>query len=95
MAKRKTTVYLDPDLRLATKAVATASNRTESEVIAEALRGYLEGGRAAEAREELSRLMSRWAQRTDQPSDDDAAAIALAEVRGHRQEQPGDGSRPQ
>ncbi|HUY55268.1 MAG TPA: CopG family transcriptional regulator [Candidatus Nanopelagicaceae bacterium] len=49
MAKRKTTLHLHPDLRTATKAVALASGRSESEVMAEALRRYLGAGHALQA----------------------------------------------
>ena len=94
MAKRKTTTYLDPALRTAAKAVAVASDRSESEVIAEALRRYLDARSAAEAREDRGQMMARWAQRPDQLSDEAAMSLAVAEVRAYRGERRGRGSRP-
>ena len=66
MARRKTTVYLDDDLRIATKAVAATTDCSENDVIEEALRTYLQSGRAAKARDSLRRLMKQWA---DEPTD--------------------------
>lgn len=86
MSKRKTTIYLDPDLRTATKAVALASDRSESEVIAEALRRYLGAGHAVHAGAELERILGKLAQRQDRLSDEDAMALAVSEVRAYRAE---------
>lgn len=66
MARRKTTVYLDDDLRIATKAVAATTDCSENDVIEEALRTYLQSGRAAKARDSLRLLMKQWA---DEPTD--------------------------
>ncbi|MHB8323916.1 MAG: hypothetical protein ACYDHB_05760 [Candidatus Dormibacteria bacterium] len=89
MAKRKTTINLDPDLRTATKAVALASDRSESEVTAEALRRYLGAGHAVQAGAELERILGKMAQRQDRLSDEDAMALAVSEVRAHRAERRG------
>lgn len=86
MAKRKTTIYLDAELRLAAKAVAVASDRSESEVIADALRRYLAAGRAAQAREALDTLMAQWTSRPEPLSDAEAIALAIEEVRAYRAE---------
>jgi predicted transcriptional regulator len=76
MPRRKTTVYLDDDLRLATKAVAATTDRSENDVIEEALRTYLESGRAAKARDSLRRLMKQWADQPTGLTDDEAMALA-------------------
>jgi len=85
VAKQKTTIYLDPDVLTATKAVALTSKRTESAVVEEALRSYLRGGRGDAARDELQELLDRVAQTSD--LDEDAAlSMAVDEVHAVRRE---------
>ncbi|HZI97490.1 MAG TPA: CopG family transcriptional regulator [Actinomycetales bacterium] len=83
MGRRKTTVYLDADVLTATKVLAAARERTESQVVEDALRAYLRTGDVEVARADLRALMDRLAQRADL---DDAAAMAVAvdEVRAAR-----------
>ena len=85
MIKQKTTVYLDPDVLTATKAVALTSKRTESAVVEEALRAYLRGGRGDAVRDQLQELLDRVAHTSD--LDEDAAlSMAVDEVHAVRQE---------
>ena len=75
MSKQKTTVYLDPDVLTAAKAVALTSKRTESAVVEAALRAYLRGGRGEAVRDELQEMMDRAVQTSDLDED---AALSLA-----------------
>ena len=85
MAKKKTTVYLDSDVLVATKAAALTSNRSESAVIEDALRSYLRSGHRDAVRDELDELLERVASASD--LDEDAAlAQAVSEVRAVRKE---------
>lgn len=83
MARRKTTLYLDTDLLTATKVVAATTDRSESDVVGDALRAYLRSDGVAVATRELTALMQRVAERGEA---DDGAAMALAvnEVRATR-----------
>jgi hypothetical protein len=85
MAKKKTTIYLDPDVLTAMKAAALTSNRSESAVIEDALRSYLRSGHADAAWDELRELLERVGYTSD--LDEDAAlAQAVTEVRAVRRE---------
>ncbi len=90
MSRRKTTVYLDSDVLAATKVVAAARERSESQVVEDALRAYLRTSDVEAARADLRALMDRLARGAD--LDDDAAmAIAVEEVaavRGARRAAP-------
>jgi predicted transcriptional regulator len=83
MGRRKTTVYLDDDLRTATKVVAASTDRSESDVVSDALRAYLRGAGAQAAAEELKTLMSRVAERGE-ADEDEAMALAVDETRAVR-----------
>jgi Phage integrase family/Phage integrase, N-terminal SAM-like domain len=79
MARRKTTVYLDDDLLTATKVVAASSARSESDVVADALRAYLKGDVAKAAAAEVRAVMQRVTKRG--PADEATAMkVALDEV---------------
>jgi hypothetical protein len=81
--RRKTTVYLDSEVLTATKVLAAARERTESQVVEDALRAYLGSSDVEVARADLRALMDRLAQRAD--LDDEAAmAVAVEEVRAAR-----------
>lgn len=83
MNRRKTTVYLDADVLTATKVVAAARDRSESQIVEDALRAYLRTGELEAAGADLRQLMARVAQRAD--LDDEAAmALAVNEVRAVR-----------
>ena len=80
MSRRKTTLYLDSDVLTATKVVAAARERSESQVVEDALRAYLRTSDVESARADLRSLMDRLARGAD--LDDDAAmAVAVEEVR--------------
>lgn len=83
MTRRKTTVYLDPDLLTATKVLAAARQQSESQVMEDALREYLGGARLDAARADLLALMERVTTRSDL-GDDEAMALAVEEVRAAR-----------
>ena len=83
MERRKTTVYLDPDLLTAAKVLAAARQQSESQVVEDALRAYLGGGRFEAARSGLRELMDRIAARSDL-TDEQAMEIAVGEVRATR-----------
>lgn len=79
MSRRKTTVYLDSDVLTATKVLAAARERSERQVVEDALRAYLRTSDVDAARADLRSLMDRLAQRAD--LDDEAAmAVAVEEV---------------
>lgn len=89
MSRRKTTIYLDDDIRKAAKAVAIASDRSESDVIEDALQTYLVAGRMDAAGEDLLSLFARLVERqkAEPLTDDEAMALAnkaVHEVRAKR-----------
>lgn len=79
MERRKTTVYLDPDVLTATKVLAAARSLSESQVVEDALRAYLGNGELDAARAGLRSLMDRIAGRSEL-DDDEAMALAVEEV---------------
>ena len=83
MSRRKTTVYLDSDVLTATKVLAASRERSESQVVEDALRAYLGAGELEAASADLRALMTRIAERAHL---DDEAAVALAveEVQAER-----------
>jgi len=81
--RRKTTVYLDADVLTATKVVAAARDRSESQIVEDALRAYLRSGELEAAGADLRELMDRVAQRADL-DDETAMALAADEVRAVR-----------
>lgn len=86
MTRRKTTVYLDSDVLTATKVLAAAGDRSESQVVEDALRAYLRAGELETAGEDLRKLMNRIAER--ETLDDEAAmTLAVEEVRAARASQ--------
>lgn len=87
MARKKTTIYLEPDLLTATKTLAASSGRREYEVIEDALRVYMRSDEAAEGRRELRAMLDRWAQQDTGLDEDEAIDLATREVRAYRREQ--------
>ena len=86
MARKKTTIYLEPDLLTATKTLAASSGRREYEVIEDALRAYMRSDEAAEGREKLRVMLDRWAQEEGGLGEDEALELATGEVHAHRGE---------
>jgi len=85
MSRQKATIYLDPEIRAATKLAAVSGHKSESDIVEEALRRYLRTDEAARGREELRELMDRVSARFDL-GEDEATALAVDEVRAHRAE---------
>lgn len=85
MSRRKTTVYLDADVLTATKMLAAARESSESQVVEDALRAYLNAGQLEAASADLKTLMGRLAERGDL-DDTEAMALAVEEVRKVRAE---------
>lgn len=83
MSRRKTTVYLDADVLTATKVLAASRDRSESQVVEDALRVYLRSGQLEAAGADLKALMGRLAERADL-DDEEAMALAVYEVRAVR-----------
>lgn len=86
MARKKTTIYLEPDLLTATKTLAASSGRREYEVIEDALRAYMRSDEAASARHELRAMLDRWAAQDTELDEDEALQLATREVHAYRRE---------
>lgn len=84
MTRRKTTIYLDPDVLAATKVLAATRDRSESQVVEDALRLYLRSAASETARDDLRTLMERMADRADL-TEEEALAIAVEETRSVRE----------
>lgn len=83
MDRRKTTVYLDSELLTATKVLAAARDRSESQIVEQALRAYLQSGELEAASTELRDLMNRVGQRSNL-DEETAMDLAVDEVRSVR-----------
>lgn len=68
-------MYLDSDVLTATKVLAATRERSESQIVEDALRGYLATGELEKASADLRALMVQVRKRADL---DDEAALALA-----------------
>jgi len=86
VARKKTTIYLEPELLTAAKTLAASSGRREYEIIEDALRVYVRSEEAAQGRRELRAMLDRWAQADDGLDEDEALALADHEVHAHRRE---------
>jgi hypothetical protein len=79
MARRKTTYYIDEGVLTATKMTAAATQRSESQLVEDALRTYVvEEGRGEAAREDLRKLLEELRARPDLDDLDDEQSMALA-----------------
>lgn len=85
--RKKTTIYLEPDLLTATKTLAASSGRREYEVIEDALRAYMRSDEAAAGRRELRAMLDRWSQQDTGLDESEAIELATREVRAYRSEQ--------
>jgi metal-responsive CopG/Arc/MetJ family transcriptional regulator len=88
MSRRKTTLYLDEDLLAAAKMVAATSARSESEVVSDAIRAYLQTDESRAAAGRIRALLEQVTARSEL-SDDEAQQVAVAEVRAHRKQRAG------
>jgi hypothetical protein len=87
MVRKKTTIYLEPDLLTATKTLAASSGRREYEVIEDALRVYMRSDEAAAGRRELRAMLDRWSEQDTGLDEDEAIELATREVHAYRSEQ--------
>jgi hypothetical protein len=79
MARRKTTYYIDEGVLTATKMTAVATNRSESQLVEDALRAYVvEEGRGDAAREDMRRLLEELRARPELGDLDDEQSMELA-----------------
>jgi predicted transcriptional regulator len=86
MARTKTTIYLEPDLLSATKALAASSGRREYEIIEDALRAYMRSPEGHAGRRELQAMLDRWAEQGEGLGEEEALALATEEVHAYRRE---------
>lgn len=89
VARKKTTIYLEPDLLTATKTLAASSGRREYEVIEDALRAYMRSDEAAAGRRELRAMLDRWSEQDTGLGEDEALELATREVHAYRRERSG------
>jgi predicted transcriptional regulator len=75
-AVTKTTLYLSSDVVVAAKILAAATGRSESRVVEDAIRSYLQRGGSAEARQAAEAILDRIAEEAPPISDDEAMIIA-------------------
>jgi hypothetical protein len=85
MARKKTTIYLEPALLAATKTLAASSGLRLYEVIEEALRAYMSGDASA-GRRDLRVMLDRWSEDDTGLNEDEALELAAREVHGYRRE---------
>lgn len=83
IARKKTTVYLDPELLRAVKVVAASSGRQDYEIVEDALRQYLHTDQAETSRQELRELLDQMAGH-ETLSDEEALDLAYAELHAAR-----------
>ncbi len=81
--RKKTTIYLDPELLRAVKVVAASSGRHDYEIVEDAVRQYLHTAQAEASRQELSDVLAQLSTR-DTVSDEEALNVAYAELRAVR-----------
>jgi hypothetical protein len=86
MARKKTTIYLEPDLLTATKTLAASSGRREYEVIEDALRAYISGD-ASVGQRDLRAMLDRWSAQDAGLDEEGAIEFAAREVHAYRSEQ--------
>jgi hypothetical protein len=79
MARRKTTYYIDEGVLTAAKMTAVATQRSESQLVEDALRAYVvEQGRGEAAREDMRKLLDELRARPELNDLDDEQSMALA-----------------
>ncbi len=87
ITRKKTTVYLDPQLLHAVKVLAASSGRHDYEIIEEALRQFLHTSQAETSRQALRELLNDLAVGQAALNDEEALKLAygeLHEARGER-----------
>ena len=83
VARKRTTVYLDPELLGAVKALAASTGRQDYEVLEDALRAYLSRSRGEVSRKALRGLLDHLGDQSDL-SDEESLDLAYAELHAAR-----------
>jgi hypothetical protein len=83
ITRKKTTVYLDPDLLRAIKVVAASRGQHDYEILEDALRQYLRATETEASRQELRALLNQFGG-PEPMSDDDAVQLAYEELHAAR-----------
>lgn len=83
LPRKKTTVYLDPEILRGAKMVAAASGRHDYEIIEGAIREYLRAHGVTSSRAALRELLDQVATRSDL-SDEEAMQVACNELHAAR-----------
>ena len=83
ITRKKTTVYLDPELLRAVKVVAASSGRHDYEILEDAVRQYLRTTNAETSRQELRHLLDQFGGQ-DPVSDEEALSLAYTELHAAR-----------
>ena len=83
ITRKKTTVYLDPELLRAVKGVAASSGRHDYEVLEDAVRQYLHTAQAEASGKELRELLDQLGGQ-DALSDEEALKLAYDELHAAR-----------
>ena len=89
--RKKTTVYLDPELLRAAKVLAATTGRHDYEILEDALRQYFAGQAVDSGRDALRALLQQVGGRSD-ASEDQAMALAYDELHAMRRERRQRGS---
>ena len=87
VTRKKTTVYLDPELLRAVKVLAAGTGRHDYEIVEDALRRYLAAPPDETGRQALRELLGRLGGRAD-PSDEEALDLAYTELHAARRMRP-------
>ena len=83
ITRKKTTVYLDPELLRAVKVVAASRGRHDYEILEDAVRQYLHTAQAEANRQELRELLDQLAVQ-EAVSDEEALKLAYDELHAAR-----------
>ena len=83
ITRKKTTVYLDPELLRAVKVVAASSGRHDYEILEDAVRQYLHTAQAEASRQELRELLDQLGGQNTM-SDEEALKLAYDELHAVR-----------
>ncbi len=83
ITRKKTTVYLDPELLRAVKVVAASSGRHDYEILEDAVRQYLRTAPVETSRQELRDLLDQLGEQNAM-SDEEAVSLAYTELHAAR-----------
>lgn len=85
LPRKKTTVYLDPEILRSAKMLAAESGRHDYEIIEDAIRAYLQAHGVTSSGAALRELMDQVATRADL-TDEEAMQLANEELHAARRE---------